>query len=101
MENIRFNIDSIKKTKNDISINYYDLLALFKEYLKMIDDTKSVCDTETSKYFRMAVSEYLIQEIKRFNNEFKDLFTIMDDTCHHYNDELNKIDLQIKGVDEQ
>ena len=87
-------IENIKLKKQQIDEKYNELVEMFKNYQKMIENTKEVYDTESAKYFRTIASEYMKIALIYLNNDFKICADKLNDVIKIYsetNESINKM----------
>ncbi len=78
-------IKNLREKKKIIDEKYNELVEMFIKYQQMIEDTKQVYDTESAKYFRKIVKEYMEIAKIYLNNDFKLYIDKLDDIIEKYN----------------
>ena len=73
-------MDDLIAKKKLIDEKYYELIDMFKNYDKMLDDTKEIYDTNSAKYFRNVASEYMNLSLVKLDQEFKSYIDKLNDT---------------------
>ena len=93
MNNYSVSIDmnDLKEKKKLIDEKYSELVEMFKNYGRMIEETKEVYDTNSAKYFRRVASEYMDYSFAKLEQEFKSYVDKLNKTITSYTDYGNLI----------
>ena len=79
-------MDDLKNKRNLLNEKYYELVEMFKNYGKMLDDTKNFYDTESGKHFRKVADEYINYSLVKIESEFKAYIDKLDNAITSYID---------------
>ncbi len=96
--NVSVNIQSMHKIKKEIDQKYDELVEMFNNYQKLIEETKEVYDTVSANYFRNIASQYMEIAKIYLNNDFKLYADKLNDIINEYNTYIDIIDEKITGV---
>ncbi len=88
-------INSISDTKKQMDDKYNELISMIDKYREMIDDTKSIYDTESATLYRTIANTYIDLVKKYLNNEFKPFIDKLDEIKGIY---LNEINLDLESI---
>ena len=88
-------INSISDTKKQMDDKYNELISMIDKYREMIDDTKSIYDTESATLYRAIANTYIDLVKKYLNNEFKPFIDKLDEIKGIY---LNEINLDLESI---
>ena len=89
--------NTLEKTKKIMDKCYEELVTMINTYKKMIDDSKSVYDTESATIYRKIADGYAELILKYINNDFKPYIDGMDDIKNAYIVEYSAISKSIQG----
>lgn len=95
--NVVIDIKSIESTKKIMDSNYITLLEMFKKYKEMIEETKSIYDTESATLYRTVATGYLDLIEKYLNNDFKPYIDKLDEISGIYTSEFNAVSQSVGG----
>ena len=76
-----------------------ELIGMFKNYGKMMDDTKAIYDTESANYLRKVSTEFLNLSLSKLENDFKGYINKLDNTIKSYSEYSNLIKETVEKVD--
>lgn len=88
---VSLDMDDLVEKKKLIDVRYYELVEMFKNYQKMLEDTKEVYDTNSANYFRKVANEYMNYAVVKMEKEFKTYVDKLNDTIASYTDYGNLI----------
>lgn len=95
--NVVVDIKSIASTKKMMDSDYTMLLDMFNKYKQMIEETKSIYDTESATLYRTVATGYLDLIEKYLNNDFKPYIDKLDEISNIYTNEFNAVSQSIGG----
>lgn len=90
-------INSISDTKKQMDDKYNELISMIDKYKEMIDDTKSIYDTESANLYRTIADAYIGLVKKYLNTDFKPFVDKLDEIKDIYLREYNTIFESIQG----
>ena len=94
---IKIDVVNLQENQKLINSKIYELLLMFNKYNKMIEKTETICDTETSLYFRELVKNYMEKEIINIKNESDNLNNNLNYIINTYDNVINKIKKRVNG----
>ena len=95
----RVNIEDVNCKKKIIEQKYSELLALIKEYREMILDTQNIYNTESAKYFRNVVLNYIDIVPIKLDSEFMVYVNNLDTIVEKYSELYSDITKMVSSND--
>lgn len=96
---IRADINDIRCKKKMIEQKYHELLEIIKEYRKMVLETQNIYNTESARYFRNVVLNYMDIVPIKLDNEFMAYVNNLDDIVEKYSEMYLEIEKMINSPD--
>ena len=88
---VSLDMDDLVLKKKQLDEKYDELVNLFKNYGKMLDETKAIYDTNSANYFRKVAGEYMDYALVKMEQEFKGYIDKLNNTINTYTDYNNLI----------
>ncbi len=98
-QNIFIDINDLTNKRKLLDEKYNELVEMFKNYGKMLDETKEIYDTESANYFRKVSTEFLNLALVKLNTDFKGYIDKLDNTIKSYSEYSNMVKKQVEKGD--
>lgn len=98
-QNISIDMNDMKKKRDLLNEKYNELVKMFRNYGKMLEDTKTVYDTDSANYFRSVSTEFLNLSLVKLNSDFKGYLDKLNNTINSYTEYSNLIKEKVEKGD--
>ncbi len=95
MNNLEIKIDSVESVKKDMLLELNNILEKYNYLLSMVDDSKSLFDTNTGDYLRDKILENINEQKDYINNKFMPFVNKLDVVKDSYTNLYNDIKKEV------
>lgn len=88
---LNIDINSIDKTKKNMINKCNELIEMFNNYKKIVDDSKKIYDTDSGNLYRTIVEQYTNLIISFINNDFIPYVNSLDEIENIYREAYKAI----------